>query len=61
VHEGDQLVYVIEGTAEVVVSGEHGPLAAGEIVTIPVGRAHRLYNTGTTPRFPLTIYAPPAY
>lgn len=61
VHEADQIVYIVEGAAEVVVNGERGRLEAGELVTIPAGSQHHIYNKGKEPLFFLTIYAPPAY
>jgi mannose-6-phosphate isomerase-like protein (cupin superfamily) len=60
-HGGDQIVYVIEGEAVVRVQGREHRAGAGTLVTIPAGAPHHVRNTGTTPLFFLTVYAPPEY
>ncbi len=60
-HEGDQIVYVIEGEADVEVATERGHLSVGDAVTIPRGARHHIWNRGAEPLFFLTLYAPPAY
>lgn len=62
VHEkSDQIVYIIEGKALVEINHQKEELSAGELVIIPAGSQHHLYNSGTTDLFFLTIYAPPEY
>jgi len=60
-HPGDQVVYVIEGVAEVHVEDEAQPAPAGTCVIIPHGADHRIYNKSDAPVFFLNVYAPPAY
>jgi mannose-6-phosphate isomerase-like protein (cupin superfamily) len=60
-HAGDQLVYVLEGQAELRVGAEQVTAGPGVLVTIPAGTRHHVRNPGSTPLFFLTIYAPPAY
>lgn len=61
VHEGDQVIYVIEGEAEVLVASEKGIVRAGDAVIVPRGARHHLWNKKDTDLFFLTLYAPPAY
>ncbi len=51
--------YFIEGQGEVTIGGESIPVGPGVVIKIPVGVAHSLSNTGTTPLKLLTIYDPP--
>lgn len=60
-HDGDQIVYVVEGEVDVTISGELLHLSKGTAVTIPAKAQHHLYNRSSKAAFLLTIYAPPAY
>lgn len=60
-HAGDQIVYVIEGEAEVRVGAERLTAGPGALVMIPAGSPHYVRNPGAVPLFFLTVYAPPAY
>jgi mannose-6-phosphate isomerase-like protein (cupin superfamily) len=60
-HAADQIVYVIEGQAELRMGGETATAGAGTLVTIPAGTAHHVRSTGADPLFFLTVYAPPEY
>jgi len=57
-HRGDQLIYVIEGSATCRVSGKECAIKAGDFVTIPAGAPHSL-RTGAEKLFALTVFAPP--
>jgi quercetin dioxygenase-like cupin family protein len=57
-HRGDQLIYVIEGSATCRVSGKECEIKAGDFVTIPAGAPHTL-RTGNEWLFALTVFAPP--
>jgi quercetin dioxygenase-like cupin family protein len=57
-HKGDQLIYVIEGSATCRVSGKECEIKAGDFVTIPAGAPHAL-RTGSEKLFALTVLAPP--
>lgn len=61
IHEGDQIVYVIEGEAEVQVAEQKLQLKAGMIATVPAKTRHHIYNVGRSDLFFLTNYTPPAY
>lgn len=61
IHDGDQIVYVIEGAAWVRVGTEEGEAKAGDLLVIPAGSSHHIYNAGERALFFLNIYAPPQY
>lgn len=61
IHDGDQIVYVLEGEAELEIANEKAKLASGELAVIPAGAQHHIYNAGKSQLFFLTIYAPPQY
>jgi mannose-6-phosphate isomerase-like protein (cupin superfamily) len=60
-HAADQIVYVIEGQAEVRVGSERLTAGPGTLVVIPAGMRHHVRSAGVTPLFFLTVYAPPEY
>ena len=57
----DQILYVIDGQAEVRVGKELATAGPGTLVTIPAGTPHHVRSTGAVPLFFLTVYAPPEY
>jgi mannose-6-phosphate isomerase-like protein (cupin superfamily) len=61
VHPGDQVIYVIEGEARVRLEQATHTAGPGACVMIPAGTRHHVENTGRTPLFCLTVYAPPVY
>jgi mannose-6-phosphate isomerase-like protein (cupin superfamily) len=60
-HAGDQVVYVVEGQAMLRIDDAEHHAEAGRCVLIPAGARHHVRNSGASPLFFLTIYAPPAY
>ena len=60
-HAADQILYVIDGQAEVRVGKELATAGPGTLVTIPAGTPHHVRSTGAVPLFFLTVYAPPEY
>jgi mannose-6-phosphate isomerase-like protein (cupin superfamily) len=60
-HDGDQIVYVIEGEALLRVGDTEHHVRSGTIVTIPARTLHHVRNPGSSPLFFLTVYAPPEY
>ena len=60
-HDGDQIIYVVEGDAIVRVAGEEQRAGPGALVMIPAHSRHHVRNPGRTPLFFVTVYAPPAY
>ncbi len=61
IHVSDQIVYVLEGKARVVVNAETRGVEKGNGVIIPAGCRHHSYNERQESLFFLTIYAPPQY
>ena len=60
-HDGDQIIYVVEGEAIVRINAREHRTGPGSLVTIPKGVRHHVRNPGATPLFLLTVYAPPEY
>ncbi|HSE92306.1 MAG TPA: cupin domain-containing protein, partial [Methylomirabilota bacterium] len=60
-HEGDQIVFVIEGEAVVRVADREYRAGPGALLVVPAKTRHHVRNSGPTPLFFVTVYAPPAY
>jgi mannose-6-phosphate isomerase-like protein (cupin superfamily) len=61
-HRGaDQWLFVVAGSAQVVVNGHRRALRAGTLLLIERGETHEIRNTGRTPLRTLNVYVPPAY
>lgn len=60
-HDGDQIIYVVEGEAIVRVAGAEQRAGPGALIMIPAHTRHHVCNPGRTPLFFVTVYAPPAY
>jgi mannose-6-phosphate isomerase-like protein (cupin superfamily) len=60
-HDGDQIVYVVEGEALLRVADAEHHVRSGSVVTIPARTRHHVRNPGSSPLFFLTVYAPPEY
>lgn len=61
VHDGDQIIYVVDGEGFVVINQSRGEVEEGSIVFVPMGVRHNLVNTGDAPLKLFTIYAPPQH
>ena len=60
-HDGDQVIYVVEGEALVRIGERVHEAAAGALVMIPARTRHHVKNPGREPLFFVTVYAPPVY
>jgi mannose-6-phosphate isomerase-like protein (cupin superfamily) len=60
-HDADQIVYVIDGEADITVGEDERRTGPGGLVMIPAGARHHVRNPGRVPLFFLTVYAPPEY
>ncbi len=60
-HDGDQIVYVVEGEAIVRIGDREHKAGPGALVMIPAHTRHHVRNPGITPLFFVTVYAPPEY
>src|SRR5215467_11645175 len=56
---GDEVIYVIQGTGRVLVAGEVSPVKEGTTVLFPQGAIHMLHNTGTEEMKVVCFFAPP--
>lgn len=60
-HDGDQIIYIIEGEAQVRVQDREYKAGPGSLLTIPAHTRHYVKALGEKPVFFLTVYAPPVY
>ena len=58
-HEGDQILYFVDGEGDAVLGGKRSKIAAGSLVSVPAGTLHNFINTGSKPLKLYTVYAPP--
>lgn len=61
VHEVDQILTFVSGTAEARVGGQKREVAQGDLVVVPAGRKHNFINTGPNPLVLYTVYGPPEH
>jgi len=61
VHHVDQIIYVVDGQGRVVLDGDPEELEKGDIVFVPAGTQHNVYNTDEDPMRLFTVYAPPQH
>ena len=59
VHDVDQLLFFVSGSAEAVLNGERSAVSANSLVVVPAGTRHNFVNTGNGPLKLFTIYSPP--
>ena len=55
---GEEVIYIIQGTGRVMVSGDVAPVRAGSTVLFPQGAVHMLHNTGTEEMKVVCFFAP---
>jgi mannose-6-phosphate isomerase-like protein (cupin superfamily) len=60
-HEGDQLLYFVDGVGEAIIEGESSAVGPGDVVFVPAGTLHNFVNTGSEPLRLATVYAPPEH
>jgi mannose-6-phosphate isomerase-like protein (cupin superfamily) len=60
-HEGDQILFFVEGEGEAVLDGESRAVGPGDYVFVPAGTLHNFVNSGSEPLRLLTTYAPPEH
>lgn len=61
VHDGDQIVYVVNGEGFAALGDSKKEIEKGTIVFIPAGTQHDIVNTHDKPMKLFTIYAPPQH
>ena len=60
-HEGDQLLFFVEGEGRAVLDGASEHVRAGDMVFVPAGTLHNFVNAGPEPLRLVTVYAPPEH
>jgi mannose-6-phosphate isomerase-like protein (cupin superfamily) len=58
VHDGDQIIYVVDGDGYVVLDGQRQEIDKGSIVFVPAGVRHNVVNGDHDAMKLFTIYAP---
>lgn len=60
VHENsDQILYLVEGEADVILEGVRKPFMELDMVLVRAGTKHNFINTGETDLKIITTYSPP--
>src|ERR1041385_4305081 len=59
VHDGDQVIYVVEGKGLVVLDDSKQEVDKGWVVFVPAGVRHNVVNKDDEPMKLFTVYAPP--
>jgi quercetin dioxygenase-like cupin family protein len=57
---GEEFIYIIQGSGRVLVNGEVAALEAGSAVLFPQGSVHMLQNTGSEEMKVICFFAPPS-
>ncbi|MGH7310211.1 MAG: cupin domain-containing protein [Candidatus Rokuibacteriota bacterium] len=60
-HDGDQIIYVIEGDASITIGETTKRCGPGALAVVRAGAEHHVKNAGALPLFFVTIYSPPQY
>jgi quercetin dioxygenase-like cupin family protein len=56
---GEEVIYVIQGSGRVLVDGEVAPVQPGTTVLFPRGAVHMLHNNGSEQMKVVCFFAPP--
>ena len=57
----DQVLVIVDGTAEAILDGGRSALGPGDLVLVRAGTQHNVVNTGDGPLRLFTVYAPPEH
>ena len=61
VHDGDQVIYIVEGEGFATLGDENEEIEKGYVVFVPAGVQHNIVNTHHEPMKLFTVYAPPQH
>jgi mannose-6-phosphate isomerase-like protein (cupin superfamily) len=61
VHEVDQILTFVSGTAKAKVGGATRNVSQGDLVVVPAGTKHNFMNAGPLPLVLYTVYGPPEH
>ena len=56
---GEEVIYIVQGSGRVMIEGEVEPVKAGCAVLFPQGKVHMLQNTGSELMQVACFFAPP--
>jgi quercetin dioxygenase-like cupin family protein len=56
--QGEEVIYILQGTGRVLVAGEVAAVRAGSVVLFPQGAVHMLHNTGDEEMKVVCFFAP---
>ena len=57
--DNDQVLYLIEGSGQVVLDGNESDFNTGDLVLVPAGTKHNFITKGDQPMKIITTYSPP--
>lgn len=55
---GEEVIYIIQGSGRVLVEGEVAPVRTGSTVLFPTGAVHMLHNTGPDEMKVICFFSP---
>lgn len=61
VHDGDQILYIVDGEGVAILDGQKNEIEKGSIVFVPAGVRHNVINGDRKAMKLFTIYAPPQH
>lgn len=61
VHDGDQMLYVVDGAGFCLLGGHREEIEKGSVVYVPAGVLHNVVNGEGEPLKLFTVYAPPQH
>ena len=61
VHDGDQIIYIVDGEGFASVGDENAEIEKGSVLFIPAGVPHNVGNTDDDAMKLFTIYTPPQH
>ena len=61
VHDGDQVLYIVDGEGLAVIDGGRERIEKGSLVFVPAGAHHNIVNTDHVSMKLFTLYAPPQH
>lgn len=61
VHDGDQIIHVVDGEGFAVLDDDELEIEKGSVVFVPAGVKHNIVNKEDDPLKLFTIYAPPQH
>lgn len=57
----EQILFLVEGSGEVILNGQSSPFVNEDVVFVPAGTRHNFKNTNQQDLKLFTVYSPPAH